>query len=397
MAGIIATPAEQSIIGCILLGDNEMEIFAAVDARDFLHEELHNLYFETQEIWLKHRSVDIGAIPKKYTDIAIACAEFCPSVSSWRTYVDTMRKDAAERRVDDLSSRLVYDGLGIEEKYDVAEKILSQRQGVRSVRRMTMAEARRAFFIEQEKTPDYLKTGIKRVDETACIERGDYVVIGARPSVGKTAFALQVARSMAKNGKRAIFYSYETTIEKLSGRTMAGHCEIKMDKIKRHQVRGPGVDGLGKDLDLLPLELVESAGRGVEWIKADVITSKPDVVFIDYIGMIPSKGATRFEEVTNTSLSIREMCQSTGVTAIVLAQINREGHDAPTKESLKESGQIEQDADVIMLLHNPADLTEREDMSTIDLIVAKNKEGRVGKISLMMDGTIQRFYDVEGV
>ena len=99
----------------------------------------------------------------------------------------------------------------------------------------------------------------------------------------------------------------------------------------------------------------------------------------------------RYEKLTNISIGLHTLAQQSQITVIALSQLNREGRGEPTMESLRESGQIEQDADAILLLHAPDDIESEERK----IIVAKNKEGRVGCIECRFDGTIQRFSELE--
>ena len=388
--------AEKSLLGCLILGSNDTEICTSVSAKDFTDSACRDLFCVLHEYWQRFGAVDAGCVPAQHRALATECADFLPTLSNWRAYIAATKDDAAKYRAKNLALSIAMGGMDLPEIRQAAGELVSATQGNDRVRRMGMRDALKVFRDEQESKPEYLKTGIARLDEKAYIEKGDFVVIGARPSTGKTAFALQLALNFAKQGMKTVFYSYETTIEKLIGRTAASQGRVPLSRIKRRDMAWhEGFAGLDEGLGDLPLEFVESAGKDVGWIKADVIRGKTQVVVIDYIGQIPAKGSSRYEQVTNTSLAIRELCQTTGVIAFVLCQINRQGHSAPTMEDLKESGQIEQDADAVILLHNKLDVRERDGDSPVDLIIAKNKEGVVGKILTTFVGEFQEFREVE--
>lgn len=391
--------AEHAVIGCILMDANAGEIFAEMSEKDFTDPDCRKLYAILHGRWREFGQVDIACVPQEFRNLAVECVDFLPSVSGWKSYVATAKDDAMRNRVQTLGLTLATNGLEREEIQEAANSIMLAIQGNEPVRRMNMAQALEAFWAGQQKAPNYLKTGIEKLDKTAFIESGDYVVIGARPSAGKTAMALKLARHLARQDIKTAFYSYETTIEKMMGRTISAHCGVEMTSIKNHTIGNrEELEHLSEDLTGLPFEFVQSAGKGIGWIKADVMRTGAKAIFIDYIGIVAKteSGSSRFEQVTNASLAIRDLCQSTGVTAFVLCQINRQGKAAPTMEDLKESGQIEQDADVVLILHNEHDIQERQRISPVKLIVAKNKEGEVGAINMLFDGQLQEFWEIAG-
>ena len=135
------------------------------------------------------------------------------------------------------------------------------------------------------------------------------------------------------------------------------------------------------------------AADATQWIgEAAAAGERADVIFIDYLSLIKSEGKGLYERVTNISMDLHTMAQQSKITVVALSQLNREGKGEPDMTSLRESGQIEQDADVILLLHE----TDREQQnSDRKLIIAKNKEGSTGYITLSFTGEFQRFCEYE--
>ena len=110
---------------------------------------------------------------------------------------------------------------------------------------------------------------------------------------------------------------------------------------------------------------------------------------VDYLGLLHARGAGRYEQITAVSLALHELAQRTGVLVVALSQLSRAGAGmVPRLEDLRESGQIEQDADAVLLLH------PNRDDGVHDLLVAKNKEGRTGAVAMHFDGETQRFTEV---
>ena len=139
-------------------------------------------------------------------------------------------------------------------------------------------------------------------------------------------------------------------------------------------------------------EIVAAAGWTVEQVKAKAIQSKAEVIYIDYLTLIKSDGKNKLEQTTNISIAIHTMAQQCGFTVIALSQLNRGGEKELDMTALRESGQIEQDADCILLLQST---DPKEPCADRELIIAKNTEGDVGKLSLAYDGTHQKALEEE--
>lgn len=218
-------------------------------------------------------------------------------------------------------------------------------------------------------------------------------MIGGRPSSGKTAFTLQVARQIAQNGKRVGYYSYETSKERLSMRICTNIMRLQYDSVRRYAVQMDNANEIQlRALDhfaTCPLEIVEANGRGVQWLKMDAQAQKFDVVFIDYLGLIPSRGKDSYERATMVSKDLHDFAQQTKICVVALCQLNRAGAgDLPTMENLRDSGQIEQDADNIILLHND------KETGKYTVRIAKNKDGITGDLPFNFVGSQQRFEEV---
>ena len=139
--------------------------------------------------------------------------------------------------------------------------------------------------------------------------------------------------------------------------------------------------------------VVEAAGWTVPQVKAMAARLRADVIFIDYLSLLRGEGKSLYERVTNISMELHTLARQSKLAVIALSQLNREGKGEPDMTSLRESGQIEQDADVILLLHQQD--SHEEDAQRRDLIIAKNKEGMTGKIELLFQGDVQRFSQLE--
>ena len=239
-----------------------------------------------------------------------------------------------------------------------------------------------------DKQPNYIQTGIGPLDRNLHILPGNFILIGGRPSAGKTALSLQIAVEMAKQGRKVCYFSLETSPQILAQRIIANQLYAPLEQVKTKKVPAIELDGLSK-LRKLPLYIRSASGRNVAWIRAQALRMKAQVVMVDYVQIIrPDRSADRYQAITQISIGLHELAQTTGMVVIGAAQLSRNAaHTLPTNADLKESGQLEQDADAVLLLGNA------EDGRSV-CILSKNKEGRVGEIPLAFDKERQRFLEV---
>lgn len=238
-----------------------------------------------------------------------------------------------------------------------------------------------------DEKPKYIPTGIPKLDRDLHISPGNFIIIGGRPSAGKTALSLQIAVEMALKGYRVCYFSLETSTQVLMRRVIANRTCSKLEDVQNKRVKAYDLDCLA-NLRKAPLFFRSASGKSVAWMKAQALRKKAQVVFIDYVQIISpdSSAKDRYSQITKTSIALHEMAQNTGMVVFGLAQLNRAAaHADPTVADLKESGQLEQDADAIILLGG----------SEHPFILAKNKEGEAGVwYNIVFDKEKQRFLEV---
>lgn len=238
-----------------------------------------------------------------------------------------------------------------------------------------------------DEKPRYIPTGIPVVDRYLNLSPGNLFIIGGRPSAGKTALSLQIACEQARRGFRVCYFSLETDPDTLTARIIANRLAVPLADVKAKTVPQSDLDDLA-ELHKLPLYIRSASGKGVGWVKAQAKRMKAQAVYIDYLQLLADgKAKDRYQQITGISIALHELAQTTGILVVALAQLNRNAaHASPSTADLKESGQLEQDADAILLLSG--------DEAKYQAILAKNKEGRVGEIPLTFDKPRQRFLAV---
>ena len=149
------------------------------------------------------------------------------------------------------------------------------------------------------------------------------------------------------------------------------------------------------ELHKLPLYIRSASGRGVGWVKAQAQRMKAQVVFIDYLQLLADgKAKDRYQAITGISIALHELAQTTGILVVALAQLNRNADRiVPSTADLKESGQLEQDADAVLLLVEK--VVTNDDGESFQASLAKNKEGLTGTIPIWFDKERQRFLEID--
>lgn len=238
-----------------------------------------------------------------------------------------------------------------------------------------------------DEKPRYIPTGIPVVDRYLNLSPGNLFIIGGRPSAGKTALSLQIACEQARRGFRVCYFSLETDPDTLTARIIANRLAVPLADVKAKTVPQSDLDDLA-ELHKLPLYIRSASGKGVGWVKAQAQRMKAQAVYIDYLQLlVDGKAKDRYQQITGISIALHELAQTTGILVVALAQLNRNAaHASPSTADLKESGQLEQDADAILLLS--------DDGEEYQAVLAKNKEGKVGSIPLTFDKPRQRFLTV---
>lgn len=243
------------------------------------------------------------------------------------------------------------------------------------------------------------KTGIKKIDAlTGGLHGGDLIVIGARPSVGKTAFATNIAVNVAKQGKQVAFFSLEMKEKDLAQRIAQAWSRVSREQALSpySEIRERAAAGLAKAADeikepSLPLTIIDKSTLTFHGIRSECYGMKQsrglDLIVIDYLGLIKTtqrKNGTREQEVAELSRSFKLLAREMNVPVILLSQLNRaianRANPTPTLADLRESGAIEQDADVVVLIADGESDNERE------IRIAKNRNGATGKFSLYYRG-----------
>lgn len=397
--------AAVGVLGAMLIDENTVgPMLQAVTEEDFRVPELRNLFRAFRELYGQGRHCDAILVNeylgKGYEKLLADIIEVTPTSANAAAYAQALRESSRLLRLRETGAQLGQaENLdACRELLDRANRLLSERGGVR---RLTLERGFQEFFKRHSQTrpPDYLHWGLAGMDGEIHVGPGDMVVIGGYPSAGKTALALQFAFHIAKT-KQVGFYSYETSADKLHDRTVACQTQTSFSRMMAGKLE---YDDYGRVKDMREhltspkMDYLEVAGMTVSDIGADAMAHHYEVIVVDYLQKIPAarsggRPINDFERVSHISNDLQQLGRRTGKTVIALSQLSRpkDGNEAPTMASLRQSGQIEQDADVVLLLWKeyPNDPLK----SNRYLRAAKNKDGEAGlNLLLAFDGDKQRF------
>lgn len=395
--------AEQGVLGSMLIdGEAIGPMLAAVRPEDFQRPENRNIFQAFRELYGQGKACDPILVNEymggSYRQYLADLMELTPTAANAEEYARVLRESSRLWRLRTIGDKLAQaeDLEACRKLADQAGLLLCDRS---EVRKTDMKQGLKEFFLRhgggQQK--EFIRWGISWLDERLHIGGGDMVVIGGQASSGKTAFALQLAFHIARQ-KRVGFFSYETGNEKLIDRTVAcqtlvSYEKVMTDKLEREDMQQ--IYEMRRELEEPDMEYLETNGWTVSDIGAYAMARRYDVIVVDYLQKIAVTSQGRYlgdyERVSRVSSDLQQLGRQTGRIIIALSQLSRPGKDGlgPTMASLRSSGQIEQDADVVLLLYRE---NEQDAESRRKLVIAKNKDGRANEGTLLeFDGDNQRF------
>ena len=352
-----------------------------------------------------------------------------PSTANIEAYAKIVEEQYYLRTLITVSNRIINDAQGGEVEVD--KLLASAEQQIYDISRGKEISGPRKisdviindvydnlYKITGEDKEQYkgVSTGFSTLDKYITgLNRSDFILIGARPAMGKTSFALNLAQNVTMYGKKkCIFFSLEMSKKQLADRLLASFAGIPSQKLltgeldKDEWARLGNAAGAFNDVELY---LDDTASITVPEIKSRVMRMKDvDIIIIDYLSLIQSatKRDNRAQEVSEITRHLKMLAKDLMIPVVCCAQLNRgtEGRGKshkPQLSDLRESGSIEQDADIVMFLYREeyykGELDEEKqedvDISKTELIVAKNRHGPTGSIEMTFDKEFTRFRTID--
>ena len=255
-----------------------------------------------------------------------------------------------------------------------------------------------------------ISTGYKSFDEKlGGFKRGDLIIVAARPSMGKTAIALNFAQNVAKKNRHVAIFSLEMSKEQLTDRLIAAAMAVDSWKLQKGKLTEDEFARMGDALETLSHSKIylddSPAGEGLTSIKSKArrlkMESGLDLIVIDYLQLMSNGNSlNRVQEVSEISRGLKSLARELDVPVIALSQLSRQLESRPDKRpvmsDLRESGSIEQDADIIAMLYRDDYYNEfSETPGVTNVLIRKNRNGPIGQVDLKFEKSQQKFYEIE--
>lgn len=405
--------AEQQIIGSLLLDDNAIDEISDTLTPDMFYNKILGTAYgvclkskaEKQKFDLISLCNDvereIGTTENPVQETLMECARSVSTSQAIRKHADTVKRDYANRKIQ-------VSLLNIEKHPDSAIEMLSKLHedisGIidppkpyDSLAAITERNKDRYF---REKDTKGLKTGIESFDDVLGeFEPGDLIVIGARPAVGKSALAAQIVNNLSHKGAKIGYFNLEMTDTQVFERFVATESGIGLTRIKRairfmNDEEEKYNDACNRLLEKDKI-IIPTGSKTVNEIRAITQKEEFDIIVVDYLQLVKTPGkykGNRYAEVGEISHELKAIGVDFKIPVIVLTQLNRmsegKADREPSMAEIRESGDIEQDASVILLLWN----TDDEDRSKKGYKFDKNRQGTLKKGKLTFDGDRMKFY-----
>ena len=386
-----------------------------LDETDFAFERNKRIIKAINELKAEKKEISIISLQSRISANNKQVIEYLTSLSE---YVYATTADYIYNQVIELSKKRKLMELlqkSITELMEAENIDIFMQDKIKQINKIAEINEKEQTFVEQvvetsteiEKNtlqkPDYtLYTGITDLDKMICgLHRQELTVIGARPGVGKTTLALQIAEHIAKRGTETAIISLEMSdtqvIQKLiSRRARINSYKMRMGTLETKELEQIGI--VSAEIAELPIHLVTKA-RTIQHIEniARKLKNKNNLglMIIDYIQLIKNKGKfnSREQEVADITRTLKLLSLELNIPIVGLCQLNRNAaRQEPTLADLRESGAIEQDADNILFLYQEAESTET--VVDITLKLAKQRAGETGKISLKFNKANSEFREV---
>ena len=432
------TEAEKSLLGAILISDEAFpNVLERVKANDFYEDRHQKIYAAMTALYNSHRPIDIQTLNSelkaeknlKAVGGAPYLAEltnFVPTASHAEAYAGIIAEAATRRRLIKAGSDIVTEAynssgeigeiLGKAEKtlFEVSDKVT--QTDYTPISDVLVQTFERIEELHRNKGAlRGLKTGFIDLDKKlAGFQKGTLVIVGARPAMGKTTFAQNLVYNMSSiNKKHILFFTMEMAATEIVERMVASVAEVDSWNIRTGNLSDADFtkisDALG-EIDDSPILFDDTSNMNILELRNKARRAAHDydlgAIVIDYLQLLNGTdryAGQRVQEVTEISRGLKTLARELEIPVIALAQLSRNvtGRDDPRPilSDLRESGSIEQDADVVMFLHRPDYYHENEDdyekTNITQLLIEKHRQGPTGRVDFYFDDKHNRFLSLD--
>ena len=287
--------AQAAVIGSVLISPEIVgDVMLRVSAEDFLTPEYRHVYDAIRAQWSACQTVDVVTVLHRlgdaYRQMLVQIMADTPTAAHWEAYADVMREQARLARIKDAAAKML-DAVTLEEARAAVEAASECLCDSKTLRVVSWHQGLCEFYQRHADghQPDYLRWGIRQLDERLYAERGDLIILGGLPSSGKTLLATQFAMHMARSSLRVGIFSLETSDAKLYDRMVAQTEGINFGRIKRNQMVLDDYKTASTAIQTaqrITLDVIRASGFGVADVQAVAMARRYDVIVIDYVQLI---------------------------------------------------------------------------------------------------------------
>ncbi|HPV45239.1 MAG TPA: replicative DNA helicase [Methylotenera sp.] len=430
--------AEQSVIGGLLLENEALDKIADIlSAQDFYQHDHKTIFQHISKLIEHNRPADIVTVAESLESTAElstiggiaylgALAQNTPTAANIRRYAEIVRERAVMRKLvvvgsDIADSAYNPNGRDAQQLLDEAEAKIFQiaeggqrsSQGFQDIKELLPQVAERIdmlFSRDNQSDVTGIPTGFSDLDSmTSGFQGGDLIIVAGRPSMGKTAFSLNIAENVALDtGLPVAVFSMEMASTQLAMRMIGSVGRLDQHRMRTGRLEDEDWEKLTTALGRLneaPIFIDEGAGLSSFDVRARARrlhrqTGKLGLIVVDYLQLMAApagkQGENRATEISEISRSLKALAKELDVPVVALSQLNRSVEQRPDKRpvmsDLRESGAIEQDADLILFIYrdevyNP----DSADKGTAEIIIGKQRNGPIGRVRLTFIGENTRF------
>lgn len=432
--------AESSVLSAMMISAEALqECLIGLTPDDFFHPSNRIVFMAMREMFDKNLPIDAISLADQLRtqgdldriggrSFLLGLGNNSLALVGWRRHIEMLHRDTTLRKMIQASaqiSALAFDAPeDTKEVVDRAEKLLLDvtnrdvRQSEQSLEEIMgeLYEELEEQSMAGEKTLG-VQTGFPKIDECLLgLRPGQMIVLGARPGVGKTSFALNLATNAAYHGASVAFFSLEMSKAEIAQRLLAAEARIGLQEIRSARIRDdqwPQILEAVNQLSQLDIVIDDTPGTTVTEVRAKARRmlrgKKLGIVVLDYLQLVsPPQGGHRADsratEVGEMSRGIKIMAKDLGVPVVALSQLNRTVENRtgkrPQLSDLRESGSIEQDADIVCFLDRSMNEEEaaREDRPAVGettFIIAKNRSGSLADVPLTFLASSTKFVEID--
>ncbi len=423
--------AERAIIGTAVISEDAVpEIMSLLQASDFTSAANAHIFTAISDLFNHGSAIDPVTVINELTqkgkvdaaggiEYVVGISNDMPSQAMIPDYCQIVKDRRKKINLARLGKEIVGRAQGIEDIqaliddfgtkfFELAADRNSQASMIGDLSRIQFQKIKDRYTGNCSELADGLKTGLNDLDKIIVgLQGGDLIILAGRPSMGKTSLAMNIGLEVADRGGRVFVFSLEMSADQLTERLFSSRSKVSLHAIRKGLLNETTLRQLelaANEIESLSLDIDDSAALSLTQVraKAKMAASRNgmDLLVVDYLGLMSDKADNREREISQITAGLKAIAKELNIPVIALSQLNRgleqRSNKRPVLSDLRDSGSIEQDADVVIFVYrdevyNPSPQNPEKGMA--ELIIAKHRNGPTGTIRVNFDGQYCLFSD----